>query len=201
MPARAPKPPAALYFTPDPEANRMLAEVPLAALIGMLLDQQVTMEAAFIAPLRLQERMGVALDAATIAAADPDQFEALFKQRPALHRFPGSMARRTQDMCAHLVAHHGGRAEAVWEGVASADQLFNRLKALPGYGNDKARIFVGVLGKRLGVRPRGWETVAADWASIADVDRFERIAEIRVAKQAMKAAAKAKAAGVSKRKS
>ena len=103
------------------------------------------------------------------------------------------MARRTHELCAHLVEHYDGRAEVVWETAGSGDELFARLKALPGFGNDKARIFVGVLGKRLGVRPAGWEAVAADWASIADVDSFARVAEIRAAKQAVKAAAKAKA--------
>ncbi len=186
MPTR----PAALHFTPDPDANRLLAKDPLALMIGMLLDQQVTMESAFGAPLRLQQRLGGELDAGAIAAMDFAALEAGFKERPALHRFPGSLAKRTQDLCAHLVAEHGGRADAVWKGAKSGDELFARVKALPGYGNDKARIFVGLLGKRLGVRPSGWETVAADWKSIADVDSFERIGEIRAAKQAMKQAAK-----------
>jgi uncharacterized HhH-GPD family protein len=179
--------PSALHFTPDPDANRLLAKDPLALMIGMLLDQQVTMESAFAAPLRL----GGELDAGAIASMDFATLEAAFKERPALHRFPGSMAKRTQELCAHLVTQHGGRADGVWKGVKSGDELFARLKALPGYGNDKARIFVGLLGKRLGVCPSGWETVAADWKSIADVDSFERIGEIRAAKQAMKQAAKA----------
>lgn len=185
--------PDALHFTPEPEANTLLAAEPLATLIGMLLDQQVTMETAFLAPWRLQQRLATPLDAGRIAAMDPSDLEQIFKQRPALHRFPGSMARRTHELCSYLVEHHQSRAEAVWDEVATGDELFARLKALPGFGNDKARIFVGVLGKRLGVRPKGWETVAADWASIADVDSFARVAEIRAAKQAMKAAAKVKA--------
>ena len=187
MPSR----PSALHFTPDPDANRLLARDPLALMLGMLLDQQVTMESAFVAPARLRERLGGELDAGAIAAMDLADLEAVFKERPALHRFPGSMAKRTQELCAHLVAEHGGRADAVWKRVPSGDALFARVKALPGYGNDKARIFVGLLGKRLGIQPQGWETVAADWKSIADVDSFERIAEIRAAKQAMKQAAKA----------
>jgi uncharacterized HhH-GPD family protein len=192
MVSRPPNQPDALHFTPESEANTLLAAEPLATLIGMLLDQQVTMETAFLAPWRLQQRLGEPLDAGRIAAMDPSELEDVFKQRPALHRFPGSMARRTHELCAYLVEHHEGRAEAVWDDAGSGDQLFARLKALPGFGNDKARIFVGVLGKRLGVRPNGWEAVAADWASIADVDSFARVAEIRAAKQAMKAAAKAK---------
>lgn len=183
--------PTALHFTSEPEANRLLAKEPLAALIGMLLDQQVTMETAFIAPWRLQQRLGCSLDAAAIAEMDSADLEAAFKERPALHRFPGSMAKRTRELCAHLVEHHGGRAAAVWKGVRTGDELLARLEALPGFGRTKARVFVGVLGKRLGVQPAGWESAAADWASIADVDSFERIGEIRAAKQAMKAAAKA----------
>lgn len=193
MVSRPPRHPDALHFTPEPAANELLAAEPLATLIGMLLDQQVTMETAFLAPWRLQERLGASLDAGRIAAMDPTELEEIFKQRPALHRFPGSMARRTHELCAHLVEHYDGRAEVAWETAGSGDELFARLKALPGFGNDKARIFVGVLGKRLGVRPAGWEAVAADWASIADVDSFARVAEIRAAKQAVKAAAKAKA--------
>ncbi|MDQ1520521.1 MAG: hypothetical protein QOI55_1594 [Actinomycetota bacterium] len=182
--------PEALYFTPDPEANQLLAADPLALLLGMLLDQQVTMEAAFRAPLVLRERLGGRLDAASIAAMPPDDLDAVFRQRPALHRFPGSMAKRTHAVCQFLVEHYDGKAEKLWEDVASGPELLERLRALPGFGADKARIFVGVLGKRLGVQPSGWQEVAADWASIADVDSFERIEEIREKKRAAKAAKK-----------
>jgi uncharacterized HhH-GPD family protein len=186
--------PAALYFTADPEANRMLAEQPLALMLGMLLDQQVTMEWAFGAPLLLARRLGVDhLDAAAIAAMDPADLEAVFRDKPALHRYPASMAKRTYDLCRYLVDNYDGRADAVWADVTSGDELLARVHALPGFGKDKARIFVGVLGKRLGVRPPGWELVAADWASIADVDSFERIAEIREKKRAVKAAKRAAA--------
>jgi uncharacterized HhH-GPD family protein len=182
--------PDALYFTPDPDANRLLATDPLALVLGMLLDQQVTMEAAFRAPLVLQERLGGHLDARAIAAMPPDDLDAIFRARPALHRFPGSMAKRAHALCRYLVDHYDGRAEGIWEGVADGHELLRRLQALPGFGADKARIFVGVLGKRLGVTPAGWEEVAADWASIADVDSFERITEIRDKKRAAKAAKK-----------
>jgi uncharacterized HhH-GPD family protein len=180
--------PTELHFTPDPDANRLLAREPLALLVGMLLDQQVTMEAAFRAPLLLQERLGGRLDAAAIAVAAPDDLEAVFRQRPALHRFPAAMAKRTQALCRYLVDQHGGGAEHVWAGAATGEELLARVRALPGFGADKARIFVGVLGKRLGVQPPGWEQVAADWASIADVDSFERVGEIREKKRAAKAA-------------
>jgi uncharacterized HhH-GPD family protein len=182
------KRPAALHFTSDPEANRLLAAEPLAVMLGMLLDQQVTMEWAFGAPLLLKQRLGVDhLDAGAIAAMDPAALEAVFRDKPALHRYPASMAKRTHDLCRHLVEHYGGRAEAVWLDAPSGEELLARVHALPGFGKDKSRIFVGLLGKRLGVQPPGWEVVAADWPSIADVDTFERVAEIREKKRAAKA--------------
>jgi uncharacterized HhH-GPD family protein len=183
--------PTALHFTPDAAANRLLASEPLAVMIGMLLDQQVPMEWAFNAPALLKERLGGGpLDATAIARMDAGALEAVFRDKPALHRYPGSMAKRTQALCAHLVEHYGGRAEAVWEDAKTGAELFERVVALPGFAQAKARIFVGLLGKRLGVRPQGWEGVAADWPSIADVDSFERVLEIREQKRAMKAAAK-----------
>jgi len=186
--------PDALYFTADPEANRLLAHEPLAAVLGMLLDQQVTMEWAFGAPLLLKRRLGGAeLDAAAIAAMDPADLEAVFRDKPALHRYPASMAKRAHDLCRYLVDNYGGDPEALWSTAATGEELLARVQALPGFGKDKSRIFVGLLGKRLGVRPAGWEEVAADWASIADVDSFERVAEIRNQKRAAKAAKKAPA--------
>jgi uncharacterized HhH-GPD family protein len=186
--------PDALHFTPDPEANRLLAQEPLAVLIGMLLDQQVTMEWAFGAPLLLKRRLGAEhLDAADIAAMDPAALEAVFRDKPALHRYPGSMAKRTHDLCTYIVANYDGRTEAIWSDAPTGDELLARVLALPGFGKDKARIFVGLLGKRLGVQPAGWEQAAADWASIADVDSYERIAEIREKKRAVKAAKQAAA--------
>jgi uncharacterized HhH-GPD family protein len=187
--------PTALFFTPDADANRLLASEPLAVMIGMLLDQQVPMEWAFTAPALLRERLGGGpLDATAIAAMDPGDLDAVFRAKPALHRYPGSMAKRTQALCAHLVEHYGGQADGVWRGVTTGDELFARVFALPGFGTAKARIFVGLLGKRLGVCPPGWEVAAADWPSIADVDSFERVLEIREQKRALKAAAKADAA-------
>ena len=183
------KGPAVLSFTADADANRLLAEEPLAVMLGMLLDQQVTMEWAFGAPLLLKQRLGVDhLDAGAIAAMDPAALEVVFRDKPALHRYPASMAKRAHDLCRHLVEHYDGRADDLWRGAETGEELLARVQALPGFGKDKARIFVGVLGKRLGVRPQGWEHVAADWPSIADVDSFERVAEIREKKRAAKAA-------------
>jgi uncharacterized HhH-GPD family protein len=185
--------PESLPFTPDEDANRLLAAEPLALMLGMLLDQQVSMEWAFQAPALLKQRLGGSLDAAAIAAMPEEAVEAAFRDKPALHRYPGSMAKRTHALCAYLVEHYDGRAEAVWEGVESGDELLRRCRELPGFGPEKSRIFVGLLGKRLGVRPAGWEAAAADWPSIADVDSPERLAEVRAQKRAMKAAKRAAA--------
>jgi uncharacterized HhH-GPD family protein len=187
-------PPAALHFTSIPEANELLAAEPLAVLLGMLLDQQVTMEWAFGAPLLLKQRLAADhLDAPAIAAMDPEALEAIFRDKPALHRYPASMAKRAHDLCRFIVEHYDGRTEDIWTGAATGDELLARVQALPGFGKDKSRIFVGVLGKRLGVTPEGWELLAADWASIADVDSFERVAEIREKKRAAKALKKSAA--------
>jgi len=174
-------------FTGNVDSDTLLTENPFALMLGMLLDQQVPMEWAFGAPALLQERLGQPLTPAAVAGADPDALEALFRERPALHRYPGSMAKRAGALSAALIADYGGAAENVWRDAASGDELYARLVALPGFGAAKARIFVGVLGKRLGVRPPGWESAAADWASIADVDSYERVAEIRERKRALKA--------------
>jgi uncharacterized HhH-GPD family protein len=180
--------PEALPFTPDDDANRLLASEPLAVMLGMLLDQQVPMEWAFRAPALLKERLGGSLDATAIAAMDVEEVEEVFREKPALHRFPGSMAKRAHALARFLVDNYDGRADAVWSDAASGEELLARVKALPGFGEDKSRIFVGLLGKRLGVRPPGWETAAADWASIADVDSYDRVTEIRAQKRMAKAA-------------
>jgi uncharacterized HhH-GPD family protein len=178
-------------FTGDPAADALLTENPFALLLGMLLDQQVTMEFAFKAPSMLVERLGGPLQPATLADLGQDKVEALFRDKPALHRYPGSMGKRAYALSAFLVEHYDGKAENLWAGVGTGDELLERLLALPGFGAEKARIFVGVLGKRMGVQPKGWETVAADWPSIADVSSYERLVEVRDAKRAMKAAKKA----------
>jgi uncharacterized HhH-GPD family protein len=186
------------YMTGDPEADGLLGSEPLALLIGMLLDQQVPMEWAFGAPARLKQRLGGALDATAIAAMDPDELLAAFKGPPALHRFPGSMGKRTQALCQALVADYGGRAEAVWEDAPSGSELLRRLKALPGFGDEKARIFLAVLGKRLAVQPPGWEEAAAPFSderrrSVADATSPQALEEVRAFKRERKAAGKGKA--------
>ncbi|MFF4432489.1 HhH-GPD-type base excision DNA repair protein [Streptomyces sp. NPDC001513] len=187
----------------QPEADALLGRSPLAALVGMLLDQQVPMEWAFSGPWTIAQRMGADdLDAHAIAAYDPEAFAALLSEKPAVHRYPGSMATRIQQLCAYLVEHYGGNAEAVWADAATGGELLKRLKALPGFGEQKAQIFLALLGKRLGVRPTGWREAAGGYGqagvyrSAADITGPESLAKVRAHKQEMKAAAKAaKAAG------
>ncbi len=150
----------------------------------MLLDQQVTMEKAFHSPYDLKERLGGRLDAAEIAAMDPDKLQEVFAERPALHRFPGSMAGRTQELANALVEHYDGRAERVWETAKDGDGLLANLKALPGFGDQKAKIFVALLAKRMGVQPQGWEEAAGFYGqhgcySVADVDGPDTLAKVR----------------------
>jgi uncharacterized HhH-GPD family protein len=187
-----------LPLTGDDAADRLLEEDPLALLIGMLLDQQVTMEKAFHSPYDLKERLGGRLDAAELAAMDPDKLKAVFADRPALHRFPGSMAGRTQELAQALVEHYDTRAERVWETAKNGDELFANLKALPGFGDQKAKIFIALLAKRMDVQPAGWEKAAGFYAehgcySVADVDSPESLAKVREYKRAAKAKAKSKA--------
>ena len=175
-----------ITWTNNPEADRLLETEPLALLIGLVLDQQVKMEKAFSGPYVLKERLGQ-LDARKIASMDPDQLDAIFRQRPALHRFPGSMARRVQELCQALTSEYGGEAGAVWAGVDSGAELARRLKRLPGFGEMKVKITVAVLAKKFGVKPGGWEAVAADWHTVADVDSAETMLEAREVKRQMKA--------------
>jgi len=182
--------PDQLHFTESIEANELLASDGLALLLGMLLDQQFPMERAFFGPQLLKERLGEDLDEARLADWDPDELAAAFQGPPAIHRYWSAMAKRTQALCQALVDDYEGRAENVWETADSGGELLRRLKALPGFGDAKSRIFVGVLGKRLGIGPPGWEDVAADWPSIADVASYDDVAVLREQKKAMKAAKK-----------
>ena len=186
-----------LHLSQDPDADALLSKDPLALLLGMLLDQQIPMEKAFRGPYVLQERLG-SLDARTIAEAD--DLTELFARTPAIHRFPGSMAGRVQELCRYLVEHHDGRAEAVWEDAKSGAELLARLEALPGFGTQKAQIFLALLGKQRQVRPRGWREAAGLYGedgalrSVADVRSPETLQQVRAYKQSVKAAAKAEKA-------
>jgi uncharacterized HhH-GPD family protein len=178
--------PERLYYTGIDEADRLLAEDPLALLIGFVLDQQVTLQKAFAGPYDLRKRIGT-LDAAEIAAMDAGTLEAAFKERPALHRFPGNMARRTQALCAQIVEDYGGDAGAVWRDVTDGKELERRLLGLPGIGEMKARTIIGILGKQFGVQPNGWEALAPQHPSLADADSLEAVAEYQAGKRAHKA--------------
>jgi uncharacterized HhH-GPD family protein len=189
--------PMAIWLTTDPEANELLDREPLALLIGMLLDQQITIETAFAGPKKILDRIG-ALDARTIAEYDPEKFAAICSTPPAIHRFPGSMAKRVQSLCQGLVAEYGGDAAAVWTaGDPSGAEVLKRLKALPGFGDVKAKIFLALLGKQRALSAKGWQKAAGEFAkkgtylSVADITDEASLQEVRAYKKQMKAAAKA----------
>jgi uncharacterized HhH-GPD family protein len=185
-----------LTLTGDPDADRLLSDNPFALLVGMLLDQQIAMEVAFAGPARLAGRLDGDLTPATVAATELDELEARFREKPALHRYPGAMAKRVHALARHLLEEHDGDAAAVWADVETGDELRRRLTALPGFGDQKARIFVALLGKQCGVTPDGWRRAAGEYGepghrSIADVTDEASLAEVRAWKQARKAEARA----------
>jgi uncharacterized HhH-GPD family protein len=188
-----------LYLSGDEAADELLSTDPLALLIGMVLDQQIPLERAFKSPYDLQQRLGGALDAAALAAMDPEALAEVFGEKPALHRFPRSMAGRVQEVCSLIVSEYGGDPAAIWANAQDGKELLANVKGLPGFGEQKARIFIALLGKQLGVRPPGWEKAASPFGdkgtyrSVADIDSPEALAKVRRYKQKMKAAAKAKA--------
>jgi len=185
-----------MHLTGDDRADALLASDGNALLIGMVLDQQVPMEKAFSGPAVIAERMGGQLDVAALAAADPEEFAALCSRPPAVHRFPGSMAGRVQGVCRVLVESYGGDAVNLWTDVPSGVELRKRIAALPGFGAQKAAIFVALLGKQYGVQPPGWREAAGAFGaagsriSVADVVDEESLGQVRAAKKAAKAAAK-----------
>jgi len=187
-----------LHLSQDPEADKLLSTNSLALLIGMVLDQQVPLEWAFSAPLELSRRLGRDLDATVIAGMDPDELAALFTERPALHRYPAAMARRVHELSRVLVEEYGGRA-AVWEGASSGQELLRRVRGLPGFGEQKAKIFVALLGKQLGVQPPGWAEVsnpygdAGSYRSAADIVDETTLRKVRAFKQELKSATKSAA--------
>lgn len=192
-----PTKPTPLAVTGDDDADQLLRDDPLALLLGMLLDQQIPMEWAFIGPHRLKERLGGDLDAAAIASMDPDKLVEVFQQKPSLHRYPKSMGQRTQKLCQHLVEHHGGDASEIWTGAADGADLLKRLKALPGFGEEKSKIFTALLAKRFGIRPGGWEQAAGRFSdehhrSVADIDTPDALEQVRAYKQELKSKGKGK---------
>jgi uncharacterized HhH-GPD family protein len=180
-----------------PRADELLGRSPLAALVGMLLDQQIPMEWAFSGPYTIARRLGSDdLDAYEIAACDPERFAALLSDKPAVHRYPGSMAKRVQQLCQYLADHYDGDASRVWRDAGTGGELLKRLNALPGFGRQKAQIFLALLGKRFGVTPEGWREAAGPYGeegsfrSVADITGPESLGKVRAFKQAAKQAAK-----------
>ena len=183
------------HLANEPAADKVLDEYPFAVLVGMMLDQQYGMEHAFRGGWKVLSRLGT-LDPAVIAAAEPEAFKALCSQPPAIHRFPGSMAARLQDLSALVVAEYDGDVTRLWNEPTTGKELFARIEALPGFGKQKSQIFVALLAKQVGVRPRGWKAVAGDYAlngyrSVADVVDEPSLHKVRAFKQQAKAAAKA----------
>ncbi|WP_310773042.1 HhH-GPD-type base excision DNA repair protein [Mycobacterium sp. Z3061] len=189
-----------LCLVQESEADQLLSENPFALLVGMLLDQQIPMEVAFAGPKKIADRMG-SLDVTEIADYDPEKFAALCSEKPAVHRFPGSMAKRIQTLAQTIVERYDGDTAALWTaGNPDGKELLKRLKALPGFGEQKAKIFLALLGKQYGVTPSGWRAAAGDYGkagthmSIADIVDAESLSQVRSYKKQMKAASKGKAA-------
>ena len=178
--------PERLYYTDSDEANVLLAREPVALLIGFVLDQQVPVQKAFSSPLELQRRLGT-LEPARIAATDPAELDRIFREKPALHRFPGTMAERTQALCEALVQDYDGDAARIWRDAVDARDLERRLLALPGIGPMKASTLLAILGKRFGIKPAGWDEVAPQHPTLGDVDSAESLAAYQAAKRAHKA--------------
>jgi uncharacterized HhH-GPD family protein len=188
-----------LQLAQDPAADALLSTDPFALLVGMVLDQQIPLEVAFAGPKKIADRMG-SFDAAAIADYDPDKFAALCSERPAVHRFPGSMAKRIQALAQIIVDDYGGDAAALWTaGDPDGAELLRRLKALPGFGEQKARIFLALLGKQYSVTPKGWRAAAGDYGkpgthmSVADIADARSLEQVRSYKKQIKAAQKGKA--------
>ena len=193
-----------LHLTDDPAADALLTNNPLALLIGMLLDQQIAMEVAFSGPLKIAERLG-SVDAVALAGADPDEVLEAFSRTPAVHRYPGSMASRVQSLCRAVVDEWGGDAQAIWTRDApDGATVLKRLKALPGFGDQKARIFLALLGKQLGFDGAGWREAAGAYGeagsfrSVADITSPESLLRVRETKRAAKAEAKSAKAATSR---
>jgi uncharacterized HhH-GPD family protein len=189
-----------LQLAQDPAADALLGDNPFALLVGMVLDQQIPLEVAFAGPKKIADRIG-GFDAAAIADYEPDKFAALCSERPAIHRFPGSMAKRIQTLAQIVVDRYDGDAAAVWTaGDPDGPELLRRLKALPGFGEQKARIFLALLGKQYSVTPKGWRTAAGEFGkagthlSVADIADARSLEKVRSHKKQMKAAQKGKAA-------
>jgi len=176
-----------IYFTTDPDANALLARNPFALLVGLTLHQQVSTEKAFEGPHVLEQRLGGELDPTGIADMDPDSLEAVFRQKPALHRFPANMAKRVQAVARHLIETRDGDTSRLWADASTGEELMENLVTIPGFGEYKARVTIGVLAKHYAARPDGYEAYLPDWPSVVDIDEPEDLGELKVRKKAWKA--------------
>lgn len=189
-----------LWLSGHKKADALISKDPLALLIGMLLDQQIPLEKAFKSPYDLKERLGGKLDVKHIATMDEAELDEIFKKPPALHRFPTANAKRVQELCRLIIDEYGGKADRVWKDAADGEDLFRRVNALPGFGVQKSKIFIALLGKQLGVQPPGWQEAAGEFAaegtfkSVADITSEETLLKVRQYKKEMKARARAAAA-------
>jgi uncharacterized HhH-GPD family protein len=189
-----------IWMPVEPEANELLTRSPLALLVGMTLDQQVPLERAFSAPLDLVRRLGHEPTAAELAEFDPEALAAIFSERPALHRYPKAMSARVQELARLIVTDYDGDPAALWSTAPTGAELYKQIAALPGFGPQKAKIFVALLGKQLGVQPPGWREAAGQFGevdsylSVADIVDADSLGRVRAYKQSLKAAAKAQAA-------
>ena len=179
-----------LPYTDDPSANALLADDPFALLVGIVLYQQVPIETAFVGPSRLNDRLD-GLDPRSIAHMDPEELEAAFKEKPAVHRFPGNMAKRVQAVAAFVTSEYDGDTSAIWVDVDSATDLMRRLEAMPGFGDYKARIYLGVLARRFDVKPDGWEEYLPDWPNLSEIESPDDRVDLKERKKVWKAAQKA----------
>lgn len=178
--------PDTLPYTTNDDANALLAANDLALVIGLVLYQQVPVEKAFIGPHLLADRLGDTLEAGTIARQDPEALETMFKEKPALHRFPGSMAKRTQAVCEYLADTYHGDVSGLWSGASTAQEVLDRIMELPGFGEYKARVYFGILAERFGVRPEGWEDVMPDWPYVGELTEPGQLDDFKARKKAWK---------------
>lgn len=176
-----------IHFTTEAEANQLLADSDFALLVGMTLYQQVPVEKAFAGPYVLAQRLGKPIDAETIASIDPQKLEDVFRERPALHRFPANMAKRVQAVASFIVERHGGDVSALWDGVSAGTELQKRIEEIPGFGEYKARVYAAVLARQFGVTPDGWDDNLPEWPNISEVHSDDDRVEMKVRKKAWKA--------------
>ncbi len=177
-----------IYFTEATDANTLLAENHFALLVGMTLYQQIPVEKAFAGPYELEQRLDKSLDAQLIASMDPDELETVFREKPALHRFPANMAKRTQAVANFIVHEYGGNPTGLWDGVETHTELVKRIKAMPGFGEYKTRVYAAVLARQFDIKPSGWDAKLPEWPNISEVDSPEGRVEMKARKKAWKAA-------------